>query len=73
MARALHQDACRDHSLVEWVVWYDHPAYPGRFIAQLATSSPLPYVLVRDTLAGWLTSDRVESATYRPISKRILT
>jgi hypothetical protein len=51
MARALHQDACRDHSLVAWIVWYDHPAHPGHFVAQLTTSSPLPYVLVGDTLA----------------------
>jgi predicted Zn-dependent protease len=50
MARALHADACRDHPLVAWVVWYDHPANPGRFIAQLTTSSPLPYLLAGDTL-----------------------
>ena len=50
MARALHQDACRDHALVAWVVWQDHSAYPGRFIAQLVTTSLLPYVLIGDTL-----------------------
>ena len=37
--------------LVAWVIWHDHPAHPGRFIAQLTTSSPHPYVLVGDTLA----------------------
>ena len=51
MALALHRDARRDHALVGWVVWRDHPAHPGRFIAQLATGAPLPYVLVGDTLA----------------------
>ena len=52
MARSLHQDACRDHALVAWVVWKDHPAHPGhRFIAQLVTTAPLPYVLVGDRLA----------------------
>ena len=52
MARALNQDACRGHALVAWVVWQDHPAHPShRFIAQLATESPLPYVLVGETLA----------------------
>jgi hypothetical protein len=33
------------------VIRQDHPAYPGRFIAQLTTESPLPYVLAGDTLA----------------------
>jgi hypothetical protein len=52
MARALHQDACRDHPLVAWAIWQDHPAHPNhRFIAQLVATSPLPYVLVGDTLA----------------------
>jgi hypothetical protein len=50
MARALYADACRDHPLVTWVIWYDHPAPPGRFIAQLATR-PLSYILIGDTLA----------------------
>jgi hypothetical protein len=52
MARALHADACRDHTLVAWVVMRDHPAYPDRFIARLVTTGPLPYVLIGDTLAG---------------------
>jgi hypothetical protein len=52
MARALHQDVVRDHVLAAWVVWQDHPAHPNHpFIAQLATASPLPYVLVGETLA----------------------
>jgi hypothetical protein len=51
MARALPADACREHALVAWVVWHDHPAHPGRLIAQLTTSSPLPYVLLGNTLA----------------------
>jgi hypothetical protein len=51
-ARALHEDARRDHPLVAWVVWHDHPAYPGQFIAQLVTAAPLPYVLTADTSAG---------------------
>ena len=51
MAQALHHDACRDHPIVAWVIWHDHPAHPGRFIAQLAAESPLPYVLIGDTLA----------------------
>jgi hypothetical protein len=52
MARALHQDACRDHALVAWIVSYDDPAFPDRFIARLATTGALPYVLVGDTLAA---------------------
>ena len=52
MARALHADACRDHALVAWVVMWDLPAYPDRFIAQLLTSAPCPYVLVGDNLAA---------------------
>ena len=51
MARAPHQDACRDHALVAWVVWQYHSAYPHRFIAQLVTTSPLPYLVVGNTLA----------------------
>jgi hypothetical protein len=52
MARALHQDVVRDHVLAAWVIWQDHPAHPNHpFIAQLATASPLPYVLVGETLA----------------------
>jgi hypothetical protein len=52
IARALHLDAVRDHVLAAWVVWQDHPAHPRhRFIAQLTTESPLPYVLVGETLA----------------------
>ena len=52
MARALHADACRDHALVAWVVMWDEPAYPDRFIARLVTQSPLPYLLTGDTLAA---------------------
>jgi len=51
MAQALHRDAVREHALVAWVIWHNHPVYPGRFIAQLATTSPLPYALIGDTLA----------------------
>jgi len=52
-ARALHSDACRAYPLVEWVVSWDEPAYPDRYTARLVTTkSPLPYVLVADTLAG---------------------
>lgn len=51
MAHALHQDACRDHALVAWVVSYDDPAFPEQYVAQLATTSALPYAVVGDTLA----------------------
>ena len=51
MARALHADACRDHTLVVWVAMWDDPAYPDRFIARLVTAGPLPYVLIGDSLA----------------------
>ena len=51
MARALHADACRDHALVAWVVMWDDPAYPARFIARLVTTGPLPYLLIGNTLA----------------------
>ena len=52
MARSLHADACRDHSLVAWIVLWDLPAYPERFAARLATNGPSPYLLLADTLAG---------------------
>ena len=54
MARALHADACREHALVAWIVLWDLPAYPERFAARLATSSPVPspYLLLADTLTG---------------------
>jgi hypothetical protein len=52
MARALHQDACRDHPIVAWVICWDEPAFPERYTARLATTEgTLPYVLVGDTLA----------------------
>jgi hypothetical protein len=54
MARALHPDACRDHTLVAWVVLWDLPAHPNRYAARLATSGqvPSPYLLLADTLGG---------------------
>jgi hypothetical protein len=52
MARALHADACRDNSLVAWIVIRDPPDYPDKFIARLATTGPLPYVLIGETLAA---------------------
>jgi hypothetical protein len=58
MARALHADACRTHTIVAWVVVWDLPAYPNRYAALLATSgqAPSPYLLLADTLAGiWKT------------------
>ena len=51
MAQALHKDARRDHALVAWVIWHDHPAYPDGYIAQLTTTASLPYLLVSDSLA----------------------
>lgn len=35
MARALQTDARRMHGLVAWVVMWDAPGYPDRFVAQL--------------------------------------
>ena len=52
MACALHADACRDHAVVAWVVLWDAPGYPDRFIARLATKRLSPYVLLANTLAG---------------------
>lgn len=51
-ARALHQDAVRRHALVAWFVLWDDPAFPERFIAQLAATTLQPYVLVGDTLGA---------------------
>jgi hypothetical protein len=51
-ARSLHADACRDHAAVAWAVFWDLPAYPKRYAARLATSSPWPYLLLADTLDG---------------------
>ena len=74
-----------NHPIVACVIWHDHPAHPGRYIAQLATEGPLPYVLIGDTLAevqaqlpawwwscGLLTSGCAETATRGPVSKSIL-
>lgn len=52
MARALQQDAARSQALVAWLVLWDDPAFPERFIAQLAAATLLPYVLVGDTLGA---------------------
>ena len=38
MARALHADARRDHTIVAWVVLWDLPAHPERYAARLVTS-----------------------------------
>jgi hypothetical protein len=51
MARALHADACRAHTLVGWVVMQDAPEHPDKFIARLVTDAPSPYLLIADTLA----------------------
>ncbi|MDQ2763334.1 MAG: hypothetical protein M3Y22_07515 [Pseudomonadota bacterium] len=52
MARSLHDDACRSHTLVAWIVMADPPDYSDKFTARLATDSRTPYVLITDTLAG---------------------
>src|SRR4051794_622602 len=52
MAHSLHADACRDHSLVAWIVLWDLPAYPERYAARLVTNGPSPYLLLARTLAG---------------------
>src|SRR5690349_10018643 len=52
MARSLHADASREHALVAWIVLWDLPAYPERFVARLVTNGPSPYLLLGDTLAG---------------------
>ncbi len=52
MARGLHDDACRTHTLVAWMVMADPPDYSGKFTARLATDSRTPYVLIADTLAA---------------------
>jgi hypothetical protein len=31
MTRSLHADACRQHSLVAWIVLWDLPAYPEQY------------------------------------------
>jgi hypothetical protein len=51
MARSLHVDACRAHSLVGWIIMRDLPDYPGKFVARLATNLPSAYLIVADTLA----------------------
>jgi hypothetical protein len=50
-AQALHKDACRNHPLVAWVIWQDHPAHPDGYVAQLTTTGPLPYLLVGGSLS----------------------
>jgi hypothetical protein len=69
MARALHADAVRAHSLVGWIVVNDPLEYPGRIIARLVTDVPSPYILLCNTLAdihaalppGLVRSDRQAS------------
>ncbi len=51
MARSLHIDACRVHSLVAWIVMFDPPDYSSKFTARLATGNHTPYLLLADTLA----------------------
>jgi hypothetical protein len=52
MARSLHDDACRTHALVGWIVMQDPPDYPGKVIARMVTNRQTPYLLLSDTLAG---------------------
>ncbi len=51
MARSLHVDARRVHSLVAWIVMSNPPDYPGKFTARLVTEIPSFYVMVADSLA----------------------
>ena len=51
LARGLQADACRRHPLVGWLVTWDPPYYPDRFVARLVTDAPTPYVLVANNLA----------------------
>ncbi len=51
LARGLHIDAKRRHTLVGWIVMNDPPEYPDKIIARLMTDAPTPYVLIADTLA----------------------
>jgi hypothetical protein len=51
MARSLHTDACRAHSLVGWLISRDPPEYPEKFVARLVTGAPTPYVMIADALA----------------------
>jgi hypothetical protein len=70
MARALHADACRDHALVAWIVMWDPPGHPERFMAQLVTKAPCPYILIGDTLAKVKSSCR-PAWRERPASRSI--
>jgi hypothetical protein len=51
MARALQMDASRGHPVLAWIVMWDDPIYPDRYIARLTTAAPLPYVLIGNSLA----------------------
>ncbi len=51
LAKGIHADARRRHTLFGWVVMKDPPDYPGKVIARLVTETQTPYVLVADTLA----------------------
>jgi hypothetical protein len=51
MARALQDDAARDHPLFAWIVMRDVNEYPGAFVARLVTDAPTPYVLLGHILA----------------------
>jgi hypothetical protein len=38
------------HPLLAWIVMREEEAYPGQFVARLATDVVTPYVLLADTL-----------------------
>jgi hypothetical protein len=50
MAGALQWDAAQTHVLFAWIILYDPPEHPGKFVARLATSHPIIYVMQADTL-----------------------
>jgi hypothetical protein len=50
MAQSIQADATRTHPLLAWVVVRDEEAYPGQFVARLATDALTPYALLAETL-----------------------
>jgi hypothetical protein len=51
IARSIQADVARAHPLLAaWIVMRDEEAYPGQFVARLATDALTPYVLPADAL-----------------------
>jgi hypothetical protein len=51
MARSVHANATKAKILFGWIIPYDPPEHPGKYVARFATTHPTIYVMLADTLA----------------------